>query len=176
MIFPSHPLAKVFSSYHKDSQITSPPPIFSGRLVKTPPFSRFHYPYTAGQNTPNTWKLAQPIGIYWSSLPPFWGFSAMRARNMVLVLQPLEQVKLPSLFVEVLSPDFRWWPPFLCTSMINTCTSQTVLSTLLSLSFNRVEFEFRLWALVNFCSISVSNNLRMSCQQLKLKNQLCNVI
>ena len=44
---------------------------FSGRLVKTPSVSRFHYAGTASQNTPKTWKMAEPIGGFWSS--PFLG-------------------------------------------------------------------------------------------------------
>ena len=46
------PLANIPSNYHKKTQITPPQPIFRGRLVKTPTFSRFHHAGTAGQKHP----------------------------------------------------------------------------------------------------------------------------
>ena len=51
-LFYPFPLAKIPSNYRKKSQITSPHPIFSCALVKTPFFSRFHYAGAAGQKHP----------------------------------------------------------------------------------------------------------------------------
>ena len=121
--------------------IYSPQSLSVVDLWKHPLFLDFIIHLQLFKKSPKTWKMAETIGISWSSpTPPPW------ASNAVKVAQLIVQVELPAWFVEVLPPDFHWWPPFLSTSMIHSCMS--VLSTLLSLSFYRVELnvDFELWS------------------------------
>ena len=70
-----HPfsLAKIPSNYHEKDQITSPKPLFRGRLVKLNPFLDFSMQIQLIKSTPKTPKMAEPIGSFWSSPPPLWG-------------------------------------------------------------------------------------------------------
>ena len=80
-----HPvwLAKTPKITKQISRITSPQPLFSGRLVKIPAFSRFQYAGTAGQKDPlNLKKNAKPMfgGIY--QAPPPWECSIQFVINI----------------------------------------------------------------------------------------------
>ena len=69
-----HPfsLAKILSNYHQKSQNTPPQPLFSARLDlwKHPLLLDFTMEVQLVKNSPKTWKMAEPVGGFWSTPPP----------------------------------------------------------------------------------------------------------
>ena len=83
-----HPfsLAKILSNYHQKSQNTSPQPLFSARLDlwKHPLLLDFTMEVQLVKNTPKTWKMAEPVGGFWSTPP--------QACNVCVCIEPSHTV------------------------------------------------------------------------------------
>ena len=110
-----HPfsIAKITSNYLKKSQNTSPQPPISGRLVKIPPFSRFHDLGTAGQKHPLNLRNGRS---YWWILiksPPWDSFAHTNSFRLVNHSPYLHFFILSQIWYKLLMVCFMlgsdWW-------------------------------------------------------------------